>query len=202
LARVGRFDERLRRTEDNDYSSRVRRAGYSICLDPAIRSWQYLRSDLGALLCQKAANGYWIGVTQWLSPAAVRPFHLVPAAFVLASVLTLVIGLAATWIFFLLLAALYLLAASVMSIQALRTPRRTPGAPERRVESGEWGVERGREKGRRMGERRRRRGCNPTVVALPFVFFLMHVCYGGATLAGLVNGAWMFFQQLLGGNRG
>ena len=46
LERVGPYDERLVRTEDNDYFYRVREAGYRIRFDEYIRSKQYARSRL------------------------------------------------------------------------------------------------------------------------------------------------------------
>jgi heme A synthase len=139
----------------------VRRAGYRICLDPTIRSYQYLRPDLGALLRQKSANGFWIGVSQWLSPGSVRLFHRVPAAFVLALALTLAIAAVATAIPFLALAALYLALAVVVSVKAVAQAKQRSLA----------------------------------MIALPVVFAAMHICYGVATWAGLLRGAWLFARE-------
>jgi GT2 family glycosyltransferase len=162
--KVGPFDERLRRTEDNDYSCRARKAGYRICFDPAIHSWQYLRGSLGALLGQKAGNGFWIGVTLWLSAASIRPFHLVPTAFVFALLAALVAGFVVGWVAFLALLALYLLVAVAVSLwAAARSPR-----------------------------------LNLTMLALPFVFLAMHLCYGATTFVGLARGAFLRFGRRTG----
>ncbi len=60
---IGGFDERLARTEDNEIHYRMRKAGFKLCFDPEIISYQHIRPDLGKMLKQKYANGYWIGLT-------------------------------------------------------------------------------------------------------------------------------------------
>lgn len=82
--RVGGFDERLFRTEDNEMHYRIRKAGYRIRLNPEIRSRQYVRCSLRGMLKQKYSNGYWIGRTMYIEPHCFRPYHLVPLAFTLA----------------------------------------------------------------------------------------------------------------------
>ncbi|MDY5273767.1 MAG: glycosyltransferase family 2 protein [Arcanobacterium sp.] len=83
---VGLFDERLVRTEDNDYSYRVRQAGYKIRFDHRIRSQQLIRPTLRLMAKQKYANGYWVGRTLFIQPCCIEVYHLVPAAFVTALV--------------------------------------------------------------------------------------------------------------------
>ena len=119
LETVGGYDERLLRTEDNDMSQRVRAAGFRIWMDPRIRSQQYLRPSLRALLRQKYANGCWIGRTLWLKPAAVSLFHLVPCAFVLALLVGVVLGLCLSWLPMLALCGVYLLADLALSLAAI-----------------------------------------------------------------------------------
>ena len=91
---VGLFDETLRRTEDNELHYRLRKAGYSILLDPEITSSQYLRSTLRGLLGQKYANGFWIGRTLWVCPGCISLHHLAPFGFVLGIAATTVLALA------------------------------------------------------------------------------------------------------------
>ncbi len=57
IERVGLYDERLARTEDNDYFYRVREAGYKIRFDVRIQSKQIARSSLKRMLKQKYGNG-------------------------------------------------------------------------------------------------------------------------------------------------
>jgi len=115
---VGLYDERLLRTEDNDYSQRVRAAGFRIWMDPRIFSQQYLRPDLKRLLRQKAANGFWIGRTLWLKSKAVSLMHFVPFAFVLALLAGIVLGFCLNWLPLLALCAVYVLADVALSIMA------------------------------------------------------------------------------------
>lgn len=88
IEKIGLFDERLVRTEDNDISYRVRKAGYQIRFDPRIKSQQHIRPNLRQMIKQKYSNGYWIGKTLFIQPRCIGFHHLVPGAFV--SALTLV----------------------------------------------------------------------------------------------------------------
>ena len=119
LERVGPYDERLVRTEDNDYFYRVREAGYRIRFDESIRSTQYARSTLRRMVHQKYANGYWIGRTLHVSPRCVSYFHLVPAVFVLALLLGALVGAICSWIPLVVLVALYLAADLAVSAIAV-----------------------------------------------------------------------------------
>lgn len=82
--KVGLFNEKLRRTEDNEIHYRIRRAGYKIKYDPSIVSYQYARPTLLKMLKQKYLNGYWIGKTIWISPFCFSIYHFVPLAFVVS----------------------------------------------------------------------------------------------------------------------
>lgn len=81
---VGSFNEKLTRTEDNDYSYRIRKAGYKIRFDSRIYSEQIIRPSLLAMIRQKYNNGYWIGRTLFIQPGCIEVYHLVPGAFVFA----------------------------------------------------------------------------------------------------------------------
>ena len=87
--RVGEYDERLRRTEDNDMHYRMHKAGYRFRFSPSICSYHAARATLRGQLRQKWGNGYWIGRTMHIQPRCFAPRHLIPALFVLA----LLIGL-------------------------------------------------------------------------------------------------------------
>ena len=81
---VGLYDERLRRTEDNDMHYRMHKAGYKFFFSPDIISYHAARSTMRGQLRQKWGNGYWIGRTMRIQPRCFAPRHLVPSAFVLA----------------------------------------------------------------------------------------------------------------------
>ena len=88
---VGGFNENLLRTEDNELHYRIRRAGFRLCLDPHIVSYQYARSTLKGMVKQKYGNGKWIGLTLGVEPRCISPLHLVPLCFVLSILATTVL---------------------------------------------------------------------------------------------------------------
>ncbi len=59
LALVGFFDEFLHTNEDYEFNARIRKAGGTIWLDPAIRSIYFARSSLSALARQYSRYGFW-----------------------------------------------------------------------------------------------------------------------------------------------
>lgn len=88
--KVGFFDERLGRTEDNDIHQRIRAAGYKIFMDKDIVSYQYVRPTLKKMLKQKFMNGYWIGKTIYVNPDCISLYYLIPMAFVLALLIAII----------------------------------------------------------------------------------------------------------------
>lgn len=125
LDTVQGFDERLKRTEDNDFNYRVREAGYRIRLDPSIHSTQYIRSSLRGMLKQKFGNGYWIGRTLHIQPRCFQIHHFIPLLFILAILALIAVGLALTWIPFVVCACLYAFLCVILAINAsFRAPKR------------------------------------------------------------------------------
>ena len=80
--KVGLADERLLRTEDNEFHYRVRKAGYDIIFNPEIESYQYIRPTFTKMIQQKFANGYWIGLTSHVCRDCLSLFHFGPGVFV------------------------------------------------------------------------------------------------------------------------
>lgn len=91
--KVGRYNELLIRTEDNEMHYRMKQAGYKFYYDPEIVSYRKTRASLRKLLKQKYLNGYWIGMTMGVEPRCFSLYHFVPFAFVLAILLTTVLGM-------------------------------------------------------------------------------------------------------------
>lgn len=89
---VGPYNVLLTRTEDNDMSQRIQEAGYKICFDPEIVSYQHTRNSLSKMLRQKYLNGYWIGKTMGINSKCFSLFHFVPFAFVAGILLTTVLA--------------------------------------------------------------------------------------------------------------
>jgi glycosyltransferase involved in cell wall biosynthesis len=82
LAKAGPFNEAILRSEDMDFSLRLKRAGGRVLLVPQIVSYYHARSDVKSFLRHNWVNGVW-AVMPFLhshgSPVALR--HLVPLAF-------------------------------------------------------------------------------------------------------------------------
>ena len=51
---VGGYNENLWRTEDNEMNYRIRAAGYRLCFEPEIISYQHTRNGLGKMLKAKS----------------------------------------------------------------------------------------------------------------------------------------------------
>lgn len=164
--RVGGFNEKLGRTEDNEIHYRIRKAGYKLCFDPDIISYQHIRSSLHKMLKQKYANGYWIALTTGVCPQCLSIYHYVPFAFVMAIIISavlLLIGAAAdmpalfgiTACFTGLMWGAYCFLAVVMAVMAAV-----------------------------KADSKDRSYAN---LCLPVLFFLLHISYGIGTAEGFVK---------------
>ena len=117
---VGGMREDLARGEDNEYNARIRKAGYTIWLDPAIRSTYYARATWSSSCKQMYSNGISIGNLAYIDRNAIGLRHLVPLAFVLALMLSLITACFTRygWYAFGIIAGAYTLAAIVADIDA------------------------------------------------------------------------------------
>ena len=117
--KVGLFNEKLIRTEDNEMHYRIRQAGFKLLYDPEIVSYQYARSSLKRMIKQKFGNGYWIGLTVKVCPGCLSLYHFIPFVFVLAIIATSVIAASGFPWLSLLMWALYWLFAFVSMVIAM-----------------------------------------------------------------------------------
>ena len=117
--KVGLFNEKLIRTEDNEMHYRIRQAGFRLLYDPEIVSYQYARSSLKRMIKQKFGNGYWIGLTVKVCPGCLSLYHFIPFVFVLAIIATSVIAASGFPWLSLLMWALYWLFAFVSMVIAM-----------------------------------------------------------------------------------
>jgi len=123
---VGKYNELLPRSEDNDMSYRIRKAGFKLCYNPDIVFYQHTRSSLSKMLKQKFLNGYWIGKTMGISPKCFSLFHFVPFAFALAIILTSVLTALGLPLLGLLMWSAYMfLILGITVIETLKKPLKT-----------------------------------------------------------------------------
>lgn len=83
--RIGLYDERLTRNQDNEMNFRIRKNGGKIYMDDRIRCTYFCRNTLRGLMKMGFQNGSWNVVTMYLCPGSMGLRHFVPLAFVLAS---------------------------------------------------------------------------------------------------------------------
>lgn len=118
LEKVGLFNEKLLRTEDNEFHYRIRNAGYKLCYDDDIVSYQHTRNSLSKMIKQKKANGMWIGLTTAVCPECLNLYHYIPFAF-LVSLFISTIALFYTKYLFILVFGSYLIVNILMSLSSI-----------------------------------------------------------------------------------
>lgn len=119
---IGGMREDLPRGEDNEYNSRIRKHGYRIYFNPDIKSSYYARDSIKSSCKQMYNNGYSIGRLLHIDRQAVGFRHLVPTAFVLSLLLSIVASLFAHsfWIVFSSILSIYFIASIGAAIEACR----------------------------------------------------------------------------------
>ncbi len=102
IEEIGPFDETLLTNEDYEFNVRIRQAGGTIWLDPAIRSKYYARASLGALARQYWRYGFWKARMLRRYPATLRWRQALPPLFVFSLLGLAVVGLWLPWVGWLL----------------------------------------------------------------------------------------------------
>lgn len=122
IEEIGGMREDLARGEDNEFYSRIMKAGYKIYLDPKAIITYYSRDTIVANMKQMYANGISIGKLLHIDRESVRLRHLVPFAFVGAIIGSVVLDCIGTPLFssIALILGSYFLAAFVATILACR----------------------------------------------------------------------------------
>lgn len=122
IEKIGGMREDLPRGEDNEYNSRIRKAGYKIFFDPNIISSYFARPTLGASCKQMYANGNSIGYLYYIDREAIGIRHLVPLLFVVSGLFCIIISV--LWSPFCYVScgglALYLIADAMASIMGAK----------------------------------------------------------------------------------
>lgn len=84
--RIGLYDERLTRNQDNELNYRIRKNGGKIYLDREIRCTYYCRDTLRGIMKMGFQNGMWNVITMFLCPGSMGLRHFVPLLFVLSTI--------------------------------------------------------------------------------------------------------------------
>lgn len=98
--RIGYFDERMTRNQDNELNHRIRKNGGKIYLNHNIRVKYYCRDTMRGIMKMGYMNGKWNVITMTLVPGSMGVRHFVPLAFVLSTILlVLLTALTRSWLF-------------------------------------------------------------------------------------------------------
>lgn len=122
--KAGLFNENLGRTEDNEMHYRILKAGYKICYNPKIISYQHTRNTWRGMIKQKYGNGYWIGLTVGICPRCFSIYHFVPLSFVIALMFSLIMVALGKMSPFIVLILLYGMVNISMSVLAVLKERK------------------------------------------------------------------------------
>lgn len=120
IEKVGMFNHLLGRTEDNEYHYRIRQAGYNICYENELVSYQHARATLKKMASQKFGNGYWIGLTSGVCPGCISLYHFVPLAFVGGIIFTTILALLGYSFLAKLMWILYWSLSIIMAVMSVR----------------------------------------------------------------------------------
>jgi glycosyltransferase involved in cell wall biosynthesis len=120
IEEIGGMREDLPRGEDNEYNSRIKKAGYSIYFDPRIECIYYARPTLKASCKQMFANGESIGHLFYVDRESIGLRHLIPLLFVSGLAVGLIASIAYKPLLYIYIAvlALYFICDLVSSIIA------------------------------------------------------------------------------------
>jgi succinoglycan biosynthesis protein ExoA len=118
--RIGKFDEGLVRTEDDEFNYRIAQAGGKVYVSPRVRYVYYVRDGLGKLFRQYFQYSFWRipVIKKHKKPTTLR--QVVPPLFFLTMLVLLVVGiwLRQPWIA-LALPAIYLVALIAVAISVI-----------------------------------------------------------------------------------
>jgi len=89
--RIGGFDERMTRNQDNELNFRIRKNGGKIYLNHNIRVLYYCRDTLRGIMRMGYMNGKWNVITMTLVPGSMGVRHFVPLCFVLSTIVLLLL---------------------------------------------------------------------------------------------------------------
>ncbi len=98
--RIGGFDERMTRNQDNELNHRIRKNGGKVYLNHNIRVLYYCRDTIRGICRMGYMNGKWNVITMTLVPGSMGVRHFVPLAFVVSTIGLLLLTLLTRSMFF------------------------------------------------------------------------------------------------------
>jgi len=155
--RVGMFNEQLERSQDMEFSLRLKAAGGRTLLAPDVRSEYFARSDWQSFWRHNFLNGEWAVLPFLYSDVIpVRARHLIPLLFVLGLMMGAIGLLWTPWV----LAMIAIPYAAVNLAASVHAAFSKTSGRSRRVS---------------------------LMVKMPLVFASLHVAYGAGSLSGLAK---------------
>ncbi len=90
FSRIGGYDERLTRNQDNELNYRIRKNGGKVWLNHEIKVLYYCRDSVRGICRMGYMNGKWNAITAALVPGAMGIRHFIPFAFVFCSLIGII----------------------------------------------------------------------------------------------------------------
>lgn len=120
--RLGFFDERLERTQDNEMHRRIRANGGKFYLNPEIKVFYYARDSVAKMIRQGFQNGKWTMINFKRHPGKMAIRHFVPFVFLLGLLLCFLLGfvLWQFWVLMIIGLALHLVLGLYFAFQRTR----------------------------------------------------------------------------------
>ena len=117
--KIGNFDEKFIRNQDDEFNYRLRKNGGKIYLTPKIKSWYYPRANFKKLWRQYFGYGFYKVLVLQKHPKMMQFRQFVPAGFILAIISSTMLACANKVFLYVLFALLsiYILAAFFMSVR-------------------------------------------------------------------------------------
>jgi Glycosyltransferases, probably involved in cell wall biogenesis len=120
FAKVGRFDTRLARNQDNELNSRVTAAGFKILFHPSLSSEYVLKTEPYGFFARAFRFGFYHPQTWVINPRSFKLRHAVPAVFTIYVVALLLFrGAAPAWAFAPMVAYFLLLVFAALQVARL-----------------------------------------------------------------------------------
>ena len=92
FTKVGLYDERLIRNQDNDMNARINKAGFRLYITDKTKSYYHPKSKLKPLLNYAELTGKWNAKSFRLGSYTLRLIHFIPFFFVMYLLLALLLG--------------------------------------------------------------------------------------------------------------